>query len=543
MAGEAMAAGELAVHTGKRPPRTSVTDAGAAPGLLTAAVVSSFALSVLVWTIGLALQSERGAQGLGAPADLAESALTGLTVVVASVGTFGSFVLATTGKRRRQWLLIGAGLFLAAGVEATASLRASVEAFERAGLAPRGTRLVGAEAFVIVALVVLEVLAVSALGVGGRARSRWPAVALLSGAGLAVTGWGAVVATGVMLSDRLAGGLLSLSCLGLLAEWVLRTTHRVERFERLIALSLVLLAESGAAIAVGGSGSWLGELGASLLGSAALWLCASAVCAELFRGLSLRRRLLDRMAKHMRRLHDEIRGRELERRSAEHQMRSALLVVRSGIELLERSLADRGPDPRVTEAFGYLRSGVASVAQLIEEPSGSLATDLVGVVEREVGAARQRGMQVVLSWALWKMVPSDDPEGLGELSRVLRELLENAERHAPGAAVWVEVSGPPVMVRVWDKGPGIPGHVLEELESLPWPELARRSEKISSGHGLGLLLVRSLVERAGGQFVVSRPVAGGTCCTIMLPSLGERGLLRSSERVAVSPLDVAEAGC
>jgi len=29
----------------------------------------------------------------------------------------------------------------------------------------------------------------------------------------------------------------------------------------------------------------------------------------------------------------------------------------------------------------------------------------------------------------------------------------------------------------------------------------------------------------------------------MLPSLGERGLLRSTERVAVSTLDVAEAGC
>lgn len=541
-----MAAGELAVHTGKRPRRAlgraSVTATGAAPGLLTAAVVSSFALSVLVWTIGLELHLDGSPPGLGTPADLAEGALTGLTVVVAAVGTFGSFVLATTGKRRRQWLFLGAGLFLAAGVEAMSSLRASVEAFDGVGLAALGKRLLGAEAFVVVALVMLEVLAVSALGVGGSVRSRWQVVALLSGAGLVVTGWGAMVAAGLMLSDRLAGGLLSLSCLGLLAKWVLQTTRRVERFERLIALSLVLLAESGAAIAMGGSRSWLGELGASLLGSAALWLCASAVCAELFRGLSLRRRLLDRMAKHMRRLHDELRGRELERRSAEHQMRSALLVVRSGIELLERSVAERGCDPRVGEAFGYLRTGVASIAQLLDEPSGRLATDLVGVVEREVGAARQRGMQVVLSWAFRGAVPSDEPEGLGELSRILRELLENAERHAPGVAVRVEVSAPPIMVRVWDQGPGVPDDIREELESLSWPDLARRREKIASGHGFGLLLVRSLVERLGGRLVVSRPVEGGTCCTIVLPSRAERGLLRSAEGIAASLLDAAEAG-
>jgi signal transduction histidine kinase len=74
-------------------------------------------------------------------------------------------------------------------------------------------------------------------------------------------------------------------------------------------------------------------------------------------------------------------------------------------------------------------------------------------------------------------------------------LLENAARHAPGAAVEVTVDTTDDQVRIGvsDHGPGIPASLRQRLF-----ERGERREE-SPGHGLGLHIARRLARQMGGD--------------------------------------------
>lgn len=93
------------------------------------------------------------------------------------------------------------------------------------------------------------------------------------------------------------------------------------------------------------------------------------------------------------------------------------------------------------------------------------------------------------------------------VEQVVANLVDNALRHgAPPVVITANVHGPEVVVCVHDDGPGVPLENEEELFSrLSLTGLPRRSP---DGHGLGLALVRGLVEAMGGR-VWYEPGAGG----------------------------------
>ena len=72
-----------------------------------------------------------------------------------------------------------------------------------------------------------------------------------------------------------------------------------------------------------------------------------------------------------------------------------------------------------------------------------------------------------------------------------------------------------VVVMVRDNGCGIP---VEHLETIYKPFFTTKGEK---GTGIGLLVVKGIVERLGGRIQVETATTGqtGTCFTITLPSL------------------------
>lgn len=92
------------------------------------------------------------------------------------------------------------------------------------------------------------------------------------------------------------------------------------------------------------------------------------------------------------------------------------------------------------------------------------------------------------------------PEAWTEiLAAVVRELLFNVLRHAPGARAEVHVDplGDWVRVRVRDDGPG-------------WPE--------GAGPGFGLASVQQRVEAAGGHVDAFSAPGQGTCVTLCVPA-------------------------
>jgi signal transduction histidine kinase len=104
-----------------------------------------------------------------------------------------------------------------------------------------------------------------------------------------------------------------------------------------------------------------------------------------------------------------------------------------------------------------------------------------------------------------------------KIQQVLANLLENAVRHGAGT-VTIEV-GPAtaagaegVAVTVSDEGEGIP----EELQARVFTRFWRSGRR--GGTGLGLYIVRGLVEAHGGEVRVGRAVGGGAMFRFQLPA-------------------------
>jgi len=104
------------------------------------------------------------------------------------------------------------------------------------------------------------------------------------------------------------------------------------------------------------------------------------------------------------------------------------------------------------------------------------------------------------------------------LRRALRNLLENARRYGGGEirVDLVDKSAAGVEIRVTDNGPGVPEAYLERIFE-PFFRLPGHAER-AGGVGLGLALVRQIVERHHGRIRCVRPPAGGGCFVISLPA-------------------------
>jgi signal transduction histidine kinase len=111
-----------------------------------------------------------------------------------------------------------------------------------------------------------------------------------------------------------------------------------------------------------------------------------------------------------------------------------------------------------------------------------------------------------------------DPE---RISQVLLNLLSNAYKYSPqGApiAVLVERRGAEALISVCDQGVGIPAdqlpHIAEQFYRVPGIE---GQSGFSTGLGLGLYLVRTIVEQHGGRLEVHSQEAQGSTFSLILP--------------------------
>lgn len=115
-------------------------------------------------------------------------------------------------------------------------------------------------------------------------------------------------------------------------------------------------------------------------------------------------------------------------------------------------------------------------------------------------------------------VAEDLPEVLvdpGLLERVIVNVVTNAQRHAgEGPLLTADTAGDRVMVRVVDRGPGIPPADRDRV-FVPFQRLGDRSPE---GLGLGLALSRGLVEAMSGTLRLGDTAGGGLTVTISLPA-------------------------
>lgn len=202
--------------------------------------------------------------------------------------------------------------------------------------------------------------------------------------------------------------------------------------------------------------------------------------------------------------------------NASHELRSPLTRIRMGLELMgERpSATAREEIARNIQELDQLIDEILLASRLDASPIdlGTLEpVDLVGLCAEECA---QTGAELeVPAGSTSLLVP-----GVAKLlRRVVRNLLENARRHAAGeVSLSLQADGNQAVIRVCDRGPGVPPAQREHIFE-PFYRLPGASER-DGGVGLGLALVKSITTRHGGSIRCEDRPGGGACFVVELPA-------------------------
>jgi CheY-like chemotaxis protein len=116
---------------------------------------------------------------------------------------------------------------------------------------------------------------------------------------------------------------------------------------------------------------------------------------------------------------------------------------------------------------------------------------------------------------------------LTRVAQVLGNLLTNSAKYTPkGGQIWLaaEQRGAEAIVSVRDSGIGIPAAALPRVFEM-FSQVDRTVERMSGGLGIGLALVKGLVETHGGSVSAESPGPGlGSTFTIRLPVIHPEGV-------------------
>ena len=178
-------------------------------------------------------------------------------------------------------------------------------------------------------------------------------------------------------------------------------------------------------------------------------------------------------------------------------------IDRSGRELLE--LIDATLD------LGRMESGRDDL-RLEAVPLATLLAD----VETEVdGVARARGLSVVWRNTVGALVVATDRV---KLKTVLKNLVGNAIKYTSAGSVTVSADrdDDELVLRVEDTGVGIAPQDLEAIFEM-FRRLEGAQARSVAGVGLGLYIVRQLVDRLGGTIAVASTPGEGSVFTVRLP--------------------------
>jgi two-component system, OmpR family, sensor histidine kinase ChvG len=214
-----------------------------------------------------------------------------------------------------------------------------------------------------------------------------------------------------------------------------------------------------------------------------------------------------------------------------HEFKTPIASIRGSAELLRDGAAD---DPEARERFlGHILTDTERMTRLVSrllelsriEASHEqrLPIDFRALVEEEVDGFRSVGENVRLVWS------SDAGLVLGlpnHLAAALRSLIENGLRHgnADGVTVRVEREGNLLRTDVVDQGEGISEANLTKM----W-ERFFTTERAKGGTGIGLSIVRAVVEAHGGSVHAVSQQGQGACFSFRLPLLvGSPGALSSA---------------
>jgi signal transduction histidine kinase/ActR/RegA family two-component response regulator len=226
-----------------------------------------------------------------------------------------------------------------------------------------------------------------------------------------------------------------------------------------------------------------------------------------------------------------------------HELRSPLNSILGWNRLLR---SQRGDDPQIARLTETVEASGKAQLRLIEDLldtariiSGKMRletrpVELVGVISSALNtvrpAADSKGIFIFPDLEREAGQITGDPE---RLEQIVWNLVSNAIKFTPeGGWVWVELrrGGPGVRIIVRDTGKGISPDLLPYV----FDRFRQGDSSVSrrfGGLGLGLALVKHLVELHGGSVMVESPGEGqGATFTVSLPVRAVKGDVEAKSR-------------
>jgi two-component system sensor histidine kinase KdpD len=221
---------------------------------------------------------------------------------------------------------------------------------------------------------------------------------------------------------------------------------------------------------------------------------------------------------------DELRSALLD--SVSHDLRTPLAAIRAAAGSLADPAIVLGDDERratartIDEEAERLNRLVGSILDMSRIQSGALATDLEVTPLWELLDPIVERYRPRLAGRLTVHLPDDLPAVHVDqtfLSQALSNVIDNAATHAsPEATVAIKADavGADVEITVEDSGPGVAPDALPRL----FDRFYRAPGASRHGVGLGLTVVRGLVEAMGGSVRAAASELGGLAVVIRVPT-------------------------
>jgi signal transduction histidine kinase len=254
------------------------------------------------------------------------------------------------------------------------------------------------------------------------------------------------------------------------------------------------------------------------------------------------RELADTFDQMLARLDQAFDSQRLFVANASHELRTPLSVIRTELEV---TLSDPDADP---EELRRMATVVASAAERAQRLVTSLLTlarlqavgggelevsepvDLARIVPLAIGAvaaeAEERGIRIETETE--EAVTIGDPR---LLERLVGNLVENGIRHNVTNG-WLRITTGQSVDKVWlhvaNGGAVIPGGDVDRLFE-PFRRGAGKTRTATKGAGLGLAIVRLIVEAHRGRLQAAAPPFGGLAVRVELPR-ERRGSIESPDK-------------
>lgn len=212
------------------------------------------------------------------------------------------------------------------------------------------------------------------------------------------------------------------------------------------------------------------------------------------------------------RIAELVRSRTLVLGAIGHDLRTYVTRLRLRLELLPES-EQRGKAAADLDGMQALVDDALVFARASFGNGSGESADLAKIVRADVEARAAQGAAVTFAGGKDPLPVRGSPVAL---ARVTANLVANALAYGGNADVSLHPSAEAVELRVEDRGPGIPaGERANVFE--PFYRLEPSRNRDSGGAGLGLTIVRQIVQSLGGAVEIEDRPGGGTRVRVRLP--------------------------